>query len=76
MTKTYDIQVHMDVVGSDGEPVGKVDHLEGANKIKLTRDDGGKHHFITYQLVDGVEDGKVRLNKPADKVKQEWESAA
>lgn len=75
MTKTYDIQVHMDVVGSDGQPVGKVDHLEGANKIKLTRD-GGKHHFITYDVVEGVEDGKVRLNKPARQVKQEWETAA
>ena len=75
MTKTYDIQVHMDVVGSDGQPVGKVDHLEGIDKIKLTKD-GGKHHFITYDVVQGVEGGKVRLNKPAQQVKQEWETAA
>lgn len=75
MTKTYDIQVHMDVVGSDGQPVGKVDHLEGVDKIKLTKD-GGQHHFITYEVVEGVEDGKVRLNKPAQQVKQEWETAA
>ncbi len=75
MTKTYDIQVHMDVVGSDGQPVGKVDHLEGVDKIKLTKDEG-KHHFITYDVVEGVEGGKVRLNKPAQQVKQEWETAA
>ena len=75
MTKSYRIEVHMDVVGSDGEPVGKVDHLEGADKIKLTQE-GGKHHFITYQLVEGVEQGKVRLNKPAKEVKRVWEDAA
>ena len=75
MTKSYRIEVHMDVVGSDGEPVGKVDHLEGADKIKLTQE-GGKHHFITYQLVEGVEQGKVRLNKPAKEVKRIWEDAA
>ncbi len=75
MTKTYEIQLHMDVVGSDGQPVGKVDHLEGANKIKLTKDEG-KHHFITYDVVEGIEGGKVRLNKPAQQVKQEWETAA
>jgi hypothetical protein len=75
MTKSYRIEVHMDVVGSDGEPVGKVDHLEGADKIKLTKD-GGKHHFITYEAVERVEGGKVRLNKPAREIKQEWEEAA
>lgn len=74
MTKSYDIQVHMDVVGSDGQPVGKVDHLEGVDKIKLTKD-GGQHHLITYDDVEGVEDGKVRLNKPAQQVKKEWEAA-
>lgn len=75
MTTTDKIELHMDVVGSDGQPVGKVDHLEGSNKIKLTKD-GGKHHFITYDMVEGVDQGKVRLNKPAQQVKQEWEEAA
>jgi hypothetical protein len=55
--------------------VGKVDDLEGSDKIKLTKD-GGKHHFITYDMVEGVDEGKVRLNKPAQQIKQEWEEAA
>ena len=33
------IREHMEVYGSDGELVGKVDHLEGSNEIKLPRMD-------------------------------------
>ena len=32
-----DIKEHMEVLGSDGQHVGTVDHLEGSNQIKLTR---------------------------------------
>ena len=79
MTKTYDIQVHMEVVGSDGKHVGVVDHLEGSDKIKLTKQDdkaGGRHHFISYDWVDRVADNKVHLNKLARDVMAEWETAA
>ena len=44
-----DIREHMEVLGSDGEHVGTVDHLEGEDRIKLTQSDaaaGGRHHFI------------------------------
>jgi hypothetical protein len=79
MTKTLNVEVHMEVVGSDGQHVGTVDHLEGADKIKLTKDDpksGGKHHFITYEQVERVADRKVHLNKPAKDVVAHWEAAA
>ena len=39
----------MDVISSDKKTVGKVDHLEGTDKIKLTKQsspDGQHHHFI------------------------------
>jgi hypothetical protein len=31
------IKEHMDVISSDRKTVGKVDHLEGSDKIKLTK---------------------------------------
>jgi hypothetical protein len=79
MTKTYDIQVHMEVVGSDGQHVGTVDHLEGVDKIKLTKNDPdahGKHHYIHHDWVDRVADGKVHLKRSAKDAKREWEAAA
>jgi hypothetical protein len=79
MTKNYEVEVHMEVVGSDGQHVGTVDHLEGTDKIKLTKDDpksGGKHHFIRYEMVDRVADRKVHLNKSAQDVMTHWEAAA
>jgi len=79
MTKTDKIEVHMEVVGSDGKHVGMVDHLEGIDKIKLTKTDakaGEKHHFIYHDWVDRVEGGKVHLNKPANEAVAQWEAAA
>jgi hypothetical protein len=63
------IREHMEVVGSDGAHVGTVDHLEGVDRIKLTREDSfdGKHHFIPTDMVDHV-DRYVHLNRPADEV--------
>ena len=58
------IAEHMPVIGSDGAHVGTVDHLEGADHIKLTRTDSadGKHHLIPQSWVDHV-DEHVHLNK-------------
>ena len=65
--KTQKIREHMEVVGSDGQHVGTVDHLEGQDQIKLTRNDSpdGRHHYIPTDWVDRVDD-TVHLNKPAD----------
>ncbi|MEA2903923.1 MAG: hypothetical protein QOI12_1310 [Alphaproteobacteria bacterium] len=59
MAQAQDIKEHMEVIGSDGEHVGTVDHVEGTDKIKLTKTDpnaGGKHHFIPLAWVDHVDD--------------------
>ena len=37
MADTSLITEHMDVLSSDRKTVGKVDHLEGTDQIKLTR---------------------------------------
>lgn len=69
MNPNVRINEHMEVVGSDGMHVGTVDHLEGVDRIKLTRDDSrdGRHHFIPTDWVDHV-DNLVHLNRPADEV--------
>ena len=76
--KILDIKEHMEVLGSDGKHVGTVDHVEGADKIKLTKSDpqsGGRHHLIPVHLVQSV-DQKVHLSKPARQVMLEWQAAA
>ena len=78
MVDASKIKDHMEVVGSDGQHVGTVDHLEGADKIKLTRNDpasGGHHHLIPLAWVASV-GGQVRLSKSAAEVMRTWEHVA
>ncbi len=49
---TLNILGRMEVVGSDGEHVGTVDHAESADRVVLTGDDpeaGGKPHVISVE---------------------------
>ena len=68
-----DIKDHMPVVGSCGNPVGTVDHLQG-NQIKLTKDSDphgkGHHHFLPLNQVKGVENGKVVLTVNSEEAKR------
>ena len=69
-----EIKEHMEVVGSDGQHVGTVDHVDG-QRIKLTRTDaaaGGEHHYLHLDNVAAVESGKVRLTRTAAQAKDEW----
>jgi MFS family permease len=69
------IKEHMDVISSDRKTVGKVDHLEGPDKIKLTRQsspDGAHHHFIPVSWVDHV-DQHVHLSKTGAEVTSHWQ---
>ncbi|WP_159998350.1 DUF2171 domain-containing protein [Roseomonas sp. 18066] len=65
MVDTKHIADHMEVVGSCGNHVGTVDHLDGS-RIKLTAQDSadGRHHFLALDAVAEVRDGKVvtRMN--------------
>lgn len=74
MTPSSQIKDHMDVVGSDGMHVGTVDHMEGEDRIKLTRSDPdakGAHHFIPLDWVDRVDD-RVHLSMTAKDAKAQW----
>jgi hypothetical protein len=64
----------MEVVGSDGGHVGKVDKLLGA-EIELAKLDFGsgfKHHLIPVTWVDHIEKDKVFLNMTKDAAKSAW----
>jgi hypothetical protein len=64
---------HMEVVGSDGTHVGKVDKVRG-DRIILAKSDpnaGGMHHSVPCGWVETVED-KVTLNRTAQSAMDAW----
>lgn len=62
----------MDVVASDGQMIGKVDHEEGQDRIKLTKDQNGQHHWSNWDMVERVESDKVHLNMGANALQEAW----
>jgi hypothetical protein len=67
------VQEHSEVVGSDGQHIGTVDHVRG-DRILLTKSDqaaGGRHHSIPSSWIQSVDD-KVTISKTADQAKQQW----
>ncbi|ALD02242.1 MAG: DUF2171 domain-containing protein [Acinetobacter sp.] len=73
---TTDIKEHASVIASCGTEVGKVDHLEGQDAIKLTRsdDENNEHHVIPLSWVSEVKDEQVILNKNSEDVRNEWKT--
>ena len=74
MIQASQIREHMEVVGSDGGHVGKVDHVLG-DQIELSKLDlgsGFKHHLIPLSWVETVQDGKLCLNMTKDAAKSAW----
>jgi hypothetical protein len=74
MIQTSQIKEHMEVVGSDGRHVGKVDHIKGA-EIELAKFDFGSglhHHMIPMTWVEQVDGDKVRLSMTVDEAKAAW----
>lgn len=71
MIQTSQIQTHMEVVGSDGKHLGKVDHVLG-DEIELSRAMAiGPHHAIPLTWVATVDD-KVHLSLTEDEAKAGW----
>jgi hypothetical protein len=69
------IAPHMQVFGSDDQPVGTVDKVRG-DRIILTKDDSpdGQHHSLGCGHIDRVESDRVILDKKADEAKSLWGS--
>jgi hypothetical protein len=75
MIDASQIKEHVEVVGSDGNHVGTVDHMEGRDQIKLTRQDedaGGQHHYIPLEWVASADGTRVTLDKPAAEAERNW----
>ena len=64
------IKEHMQVFGSDDQPVGTVDKVRG-DRIILTKSDSpdGQHHSINSAMVDRVEGDRVILDRKAEDAK-------
>ena len=68
------IAPNMEILGSDGLHVGIVDHVEGADEIKLAKDDSetdGKEHYIPFAWLAHAE-VKIHLKLTADEAKMRW----
>ena len=67
----------MEVIGSDGEHIGTVDHVLG-DRILLTKSDcnaGGKHHSIPSRWIQSV-DERVTIRKTAREAIAAWREEA
>ena len=65
------IKPHMPVVCSNNGQFAVVDHLEGTDLIKLSKDARGQHHYIPLTWVTSVDD-KVHVDRPGDQAMREW----
>ena len=75
MVDSSKIREHMEVIGSDGQPVGKVDRVEG-NRIKLKNNDPaaqGQNRYIPLDSVSSVEGNSIRLSQTAQEAKRQWQ---
>ena len=70
MINPTQIQKHMDVVSSQDEPLGMVDHILGSN-LKLARDVVGQHHFVPISWIERIDD-KIHLARTANDVERLW----
>lgn len=76
MINASEIKPDMPVVCSlDGE-FAKVDHMEGANTIKLMKDQNGQHHYIPLSWVTSTENHQVKVDRTGEQAMKEWATAA
>ncbi|MDB5423519.1 MAG: hypothetical protein JWQ29_935 [Phenylobacterium sp.] len=74
MIQPSEIREHMEVVGSDGGHVGKVDKVMGTEieLAKLDLGSGLKHHMIPVTWVDHIEEDRIFLNMTKEAAKSAW----
>ena len=65
------IREHMPVVCSEGGQFATVDHMDGDDSIKLTKDNSGQHHWIPVAWVTRV-DEHVHVDRPGSQAMREW----
>jgi hypothetical protein len=72
MISASQIKPEMPVVCSNNGQFAVVDHAEGADSIKLKKDNKGQHHYIPMAWVKSVDNGKVKVDRPGDQAMKEW----
>lgn len=75
MVSAQEISPHMPVVCSEGGQFAVVDHIEGSARIKLAKDQSGKHHYIPLAWVTYV-DEKVHVDRPGKEAMRDWTTEA
>ena len=76
MASASDIREHMGPHLRIEKRVGKVDHMDGTDKIKLTKQsspDGQHHHFIPLAWVGHGPGATLHLNKSGADVTSHWQ---
>jgi hypothetical protein len=75
MVNANQIKPHMPVVCSNDGQFAVVDHIQGTQAIKLTKDAQGQHHYIPLKWVTRVDD-KVHVDRPGQQAMREWSTSA
>ena len=65
------IKPHMPVVCSENGQFAVVDHVEGTDLVKLSKDKNGQHHYIPLTWITSVDD-KVHVDRPGDQAMRDW----
>ena len=76
MIRADQIREHMEVIAADGVHIGTVDHMEGKDRLKLTKNDPvakGQHHYLPLDWVDHV-DANVHLKTKSHEVMSKWQT--
>ncbi len=71
MVQQAQIKPDTPVVCSEDGQFAVVDHMEGAETIKLKKDKKGQHHYIPLSWVTEV-DEKVHVDRPGDQAMKDW----
>lgn len=74
MISSNQVKPHMPVVCSRGGQFAVVDHMEGADTIKLQRDSQGQHHYIPLSWVTSADNGQIKVDRPGDQAMKQWSS--
>ena len=75
MINANTIKPDMPVVCSLDGQFAEVDHMEGADSIKLKRDKNGQHHYIPLSWVVSTTDGKVKVDRSGEEAMQKWSTS-
>lgn len=74
MINANQVKPNTPVVCSKNGQFAVVDHMEGADSIKLNKDAKGQPHYIPLSWVTSIDD-KVHIDRTGDQAMREWTTA-